>query len=120
VLLSRSSTDEEVRIPFFGTVVKKGDQPVEQTAQADQSFITNSSTGYSHAVPFGQPFSSTTGANTTPASEDLAMPSSTYSEAPWGTEHPGHIPELGFLSHLEDVPANFDMGWEFIMDLDSF
>jgi hypothetical protein len=116
VLLSRSSTDEEVRIPFFGTVVKKGDQTVEQTAPADQSFITNSS----HALPIGQPFSSTTGANTTPVSEDLAMPSSVYSEVPWGMEHPGHIPELGFSSHLEDVPVNFDMGWEFIMDLDSF
>ncbi|KAH8892898.1 hypothetical protein GQ53DRAFT_764006 [Thozetella sp. PMI_491] len=120
VLLSRSSTDEEVRIPFFGTVVRKGDQPVEQTAQADQSFITNSNTGDSHAFPAGQPSSSTTGTNFTPASEDLALPSSAYSEAPWGMEHPGHMPELGFLSNLEDVWADFDTGWEFIMDLDSF
>lgn len=120
VLLSRSSTDEEVRIPFFGTVVRKGDQTVEQTAQADQSFITNSNTGDSHALPAGQPSSSTTGTNSTPASEDLALPSSAYSEAPWGMEHPGHMPELGFLSHLEDVSADFDMGWECIMDLDSF
>ncbi|KAH6999634.1 hypothetical protein EDB80DRAFT_119465 [Ilyonectria destructans] len=120
VLLSRSSTDEEVRIPFFGTVVRKGDQTVEQTAQADQSFITNSNTGDIHALPAGQPSSSTTGTKSTPASEDLALPSSAYSEAPWGMEHPGHMPELGFLSHLEDVSANFDTGWEFIMDLDSF
>jgi hypothetical protein len=122
VLLSRSCTDEEVRIPFFGTVVRKGDQTVEQTAQADQSFITNSNTGDSHALPAGQPSSSTTGTNSTPASEDLALPSSAYSEAPWGMEHPGHMPELAFWpgSHLEDVSADFDTGWEFIMDLDSF
>ena len=120
VLLSRSSTDEEVRIPFFGTVVRKGDQAVEQTAQADQSFIRNSNTGDSHALPAGQPSSSTTGTNSTPASEDLALPSSAYSEAPWGMEHHGHMPEPGFLSYLEDVSAGFDMGWEFIMDLDGF
>jgi hypothetical protein len=113
VLLSRSTTDEEVRIPFFGTIVRKGDKTVEQTqtAQADQSFIT---------LPTGQPSSSTTGTNSTPANQDLALPSSAYSEAPWGMEHPGYMPELGFLSNLEDVSADFDMGWEFIMDLDSF
>lgn len=120
VLLSRSSTDEEVRIPFFGTVVRKADQTVEQTAQADQSFMTGSKTGDSHDLPAGQPSSSTTGTNSTPASEDLALPSSAYPEAPWGLEHPGHMPEMGFLSHLEDVPVDIDPGWEFIMDLDSF
>lgn len=120
VLLSKSSTDEEVRIPFFGTVVRKGDETVEQTAQADQSFMTNSNTGDSHALPTGQPSSSMIGTNSTAASDDLALPSSAYSEAPWGMEHPGHIPELGFLSHSEDVSADFDVGWDFIMDLDSF
>jgi hypothetical protein len=120
VLLSRSSTDEEVRIPFFGTVVRKGDQTVGQTAQVDQSFITNSNTGDSHALSAGPPSSSTTDINSTPASDGLALPSSTYSEAPWGMEHTGHIPELGFLSHLEDVSGDFDAGWGFIMDLDSF
>jgi hypothetical protein len=35
-------------------------------------------------------------------------------------EHPGYMPELGFLSHLEDVLADFSTGWEFIMDLNSF
>ncbi|KAK4187712.1 hypothetical protein QBC35DRAFT_523376 [Podospora australis] len=126
-LLSRSSTDEEVRIPFFGTVVKKGDPTVEQTAQADdQSFMTNLNTGESHVLPAAdQPSSSATGTSSAPASEeDLpALPSSGYSEAPWGMEHPGgHMPELGFfLLGLEDVPsADFDTGWEFIMDLDSF
>ncbi|CAG9989100.1 unnamed protein product [Clonostachys byssicola] len=117
VLLSRSSTDEEVRIPFFGTVIKKGDQTVDQTAQVDQSFITNSNTGDSDALPTGQPFSSATGINFTPATEDLALPSSAYSEAPWGMEH---MPELGFFSYQDDVSADFDTGWEFIMDLDSF
>ncbi|KAL7900572.1 hypothetical protein HDV64DRAFT_267614 [Trichoderma sp. TUCIM 5745] len=117
-LLSKSSTDEEVRIPFFGTVVRKGDQTVDQTAQADQIFMINSNSGDSHALPAGQPSSSTTGTNSTPASQDLALPSSAYSEAPWGMEHSGHVPELGFLFHLEDVSADFDMGWEFIMDLD--
>jgi hypothetical protein len=120
VLLSTSSTDEEVRIPFFGTVVKKGDHTVQQTAQADQSLITSSITGDGRAFPAGQPSSSTTGTNSTLLSEDLALPSSAYSEAPWGMEHPGHMPELGFLSHLEDVSVDFDTGWEFIMDLDSF
>jgi hypothetical protein len=43
-----------------------------------------------------------------PASEDLALPSYAYSEAPWGMEHPGHMPKLGFLSHLEDVSADLD------------
>jgi hypothetical protein len=119
-LLSRSSTDEEVRIPFFGTVVRKGSQTVELTAQAGQSFITNSNTGDSHALPARQQFLSTTGTNSTPGGEDLALPSSAYSETPWGMEHPGHMPELAFLSHLEDVSADFDPGWEFIMDLDSF
>ncbi|CAH0051449.1 unnamed protein product [Clonostachys solani] len=117
VLLSRSSTDEEVRIPFFGTVVRKGDQTVEQATEANQGFMTNLNTGDSHALPAGQPSSSTTGTNSTPATEDLTLPSSAYSEAPWGVEH---MPELGFLSYLEDVSADFDTGWEFIMDLDSF
>lgn len=120
VLLSRSSTDEEVRIPFFGTVVRKGDQVVGQTPQVDQCFITNSNTGGSHALSAGQPSSSTTGINSTPASDGLVLPSSAYSEAPWGMEHTGHIPELGFFSHLEDVSGDFDAGWGFIMDLDSF
>jgi hypothetical protein len=121
VLMSRSSTDEEVRIPFFGTVVRKGDRTVEQTARADQSFVTNSHTGDGQALPAGQPSSSTTGAGSAPASEDLALPSSAYCEAPpWGMEDPGYMPELGFLSHLEDVSGDFDTGWGFIMDLDSF
>lgn len=129
VLLSRSSTDEQVRIPFFGTVVRKGEQQTleQQTAQvADQSFITttNSNTGDSrhtlHAA--SQPSSSTTGTNSTPpTSEELAaLPNSAYSEAPWGMEHSSYIPELGFLSYLEEVSVDFDTGWEFIMDLDSF
>ncbi|CAH0023121.1 unnamed protein product [Clonostachys rhizophaga] len=117
VLLSRSSTDEEVRIPFFGTVVKKGVQTVEQTAQVDQSIMINSNTCDSHALNIGRPSSSTTGSNSTPATEDLALPSSAYSEAPWGMEH---MPELGFLSYMEEASVDFDTGWEFIMDLDSF
>ncbi|CAI6101067.1 unnamed protein product [Clonostachys chloroleuca] len=117
VLLSRSSMDEEVRIPFFGTVVKKGDPTVEQTAQADQSFVANSNSGDSHALLAEPPFSSTNGTNSIPATEDLALPSSAYSEAQWGMEH---MPDLGFLSYMEEVSADFDTGWEFIMDLDSF
>lgn len=120
VLLSRSSTDEEVRIPFFGTVVRKGDQTVEHTARAHQSPSTTSDTGDGHGLPAGQPSSSTTGTTSTLASEDPALPSSAYSEAPWGVEVPGYMPELGFLSHLEDVSTDFDTGWDFIMDLDSF
>uniref|UniRef100_A0A8H7TQ66 Transcription factor domain-containing protein n=1 Tax=Bionectria ochroleuca TaxID=29856 RepID=A0A8H7TQ66_BIOOC len=117
VLLSRSSTDEEVRIPFFGTVVKKGDPTVEQIAQGNQSFITNANAGDIHDLPASQLFSSTNGTNSTPATEDLALPSSAYLEAPWGMQH---MPELDFLSYLEEVSADFDTGWEFIMDLDSF
>jgi hypothetical protein len=120
VLLSRSSTDQEVRIPYFGTVVRKGDLTVEQTAQVDQGLTTNSNTDDGHALPAGQPSSSMTGSNSTPASENLALPSSVYSEAPWGMEHSVHMPELGFLSHPEAVSADFDAGWEFIMDLDNF
>lgn len=120
VLLSRSSADEEVRIPFFGTVVRKGDQTVEQTAPADRSFITNSNTGDSYTLPACQLLSAMTSTSSTPATEDLGLPSSAYSEALWGMENPGHMPELGFLSNLEDVSADFDPGWEFIMDLDNF
>ncbi|VUC23936.1 unnamed protein product [Clonostachys rosea] len=117
VLLSRSNRDEEVRIPFFGTAVRKGDQTVEQTAWADQSSVANLNTGDSHALRAVKPSSRT---NSTPANEDLALPSSVYSEAPSGMEHPGHIPELSFMSYLEDVSVDFDTGWDFIMDLDSF
>ncbi|KAK3291684.1 uncharacterized protein B0H64DRAFT_407741 [Chaetomium fimeti] len=120
VLLSRSSTDDEVRIPFFGTVVRKGDQTIEQTAPANRSFITNSNTSEGYTLPAGQLSSSTTGTGSAPASEDIALPSSVYLEAPWGIEYPGHMPDLDFLSYLEDVSADFDPGWEFIMDLDSF
>ena len=120
VLLSRSSTDQEVRIPFFGTVVKKGDPITEHTAQPDQRFITTTNIGNTDALLARQSSSLTTGTNVTPASEDLPLPSSAYSEAPWGMEHRGHVPELDFLSHLEDTSADFDTGWEFIMDVDSF
>lgn len=120
VLLSRSSTDKEIRIPFFGTVVRKGDQAVQQVDQIDQSFMTDSNEDDCHALPAGQTCSRMTRTISTSASEDLALPSSAYLEAPWGMEYSGYMPELGFLSHLEHVPTDFDAGWEFIMDLDSF
>ena len=120
VLLSRSRTDEQVRIPFFGTVVKRGEQTAEHTSQADSSLLTHWNTRDGQASPAGQPSSSPIVTNSTPADEDLALPSSAYLETPWWMENLGHMPELGFLSHLEDVQADFDTGWDVIMDLDSF
>lgn len=120
VLLSRSSTDEEVRIPFFGTVVRKGDQVSNQAAQADRIPADSPHTGNAYAVLPDALSSSTTGTNPTPVSEDLALPSSADLDAPWEMDFAGHMPDLDFLSHTGNLSADFDTGWEYIMDLDNF
>ena len=80
-LLSRSSAEEEVRIPYFGTVVRKGDQAAQQTAQTDRGIGTDADMGDDHALPAGHTSSSMAVTGSATATESLALPSSAYPDA---------------------------------------
>jgi hypothetical protein len=119
VLLSRSSADEEIRIPFFGTVVRKGERTAERTAETDRSLVIKSFEGSVDTLPADQSTSWRNNTSFAPAGADLVAPNSAYAETRQAPQYPSHMPELDFLSDLEDASVDFDMGWEFFMDMDS-
>ncbi|KAH8178704.1 fungal specific transcription factor domain-containing protein [Sarocladium implicatum] len=126
-LLSRPGDgEEEVHIPFFGTISRKGimdreqtpdDDSISQPHQADtgdESVAGLASTAVENSAGYITPHSSVQS-----GSVNLDLPSDAYWQAPSQVEEFGNMPELNFLYQPENM-TGFDAGWDFIMDIDSF
>ncbi|KAH7313617.1 hypothetical protein B0I35DRAFT_435552 [Stachybotrys elegans] len=129
VLLTSRNEGEEVRIPFFGTVSRRGTHTSEMALNEVTNTGTHTLQIEAEAILGGNATPSTTESDTAyitpisnepPAGADLELPSDTYLQATSMVQHWHDMPELDFLYHLEDTSMDFDSGWEFLMDVDSF